>query len=371
MPIVTLLGLYAIIMIGDSIAIEIVFSRPGFGRLILGGIAQRDYVLLQSVLLVYVLSPSYQFCRRCPLVGGSIRASADRVSAWQRSDRALRTGPAGLTRMSGTVRSTILSARSAPSGLCCSCSRPRSARCSRLMIPSTQNILARFAGRAPAWLGADEYGRDILSRLLYAAALRSAIRWSVCSGSSPEVVLGVVASLSRRLSRPACSRDGNILFAFPTVVVGILVLVSLGPGSANVVVALAISFIPRFIRLARAEALSIMQRNFIEAARAAGASGLRIMARHILPNVIGTAVVSGALWTATALRAEATLSFLGLGVPLPWPSWGNLVADGMPNMFSNADLVLYPCLAIVFAVVSFNMLGDALRDYFDPRLVGR
>jgi peptide/nickel transport system permease protein len=95
-------------------------------------------------------------------------------------------------------------------------------------------------------------------------------------------------------------------------------------------------------------------------------SELGIMARHVLPNVFGTAIVSGALWTATALRAEATLSFLGLGVQLPYPSWGNLIADGMPNIFGNPSLVLFPCLAIVFAVVSFNILGDALRDYFDP-----
>jgi peptide/nickel transport system permease protein len=239
--------------------------------------------------------------------------------------------------------------------------------------PLDQNILARFAEpSAQHWLGADEYGRDMFSRILYASRASILIALSsVVVSLLTGVALGVVAAYRGGVLDALLSETANILLAFPTVVVGILVLVSLGPGSTNVVVALAISFIPRFIRLARAEALSIMQRNFIEAARAAGASGLRIMARHILPNVIGTAVVSGALWTATALRAEATLSFLGLGVPLPWPSWGNLVADGMPNMFSNADLVLYPCLAIVFAVVSFNMLGDALRDYFDPRLVGR
>ena len=124
---------------------------------------------------------------------------------------------------------------------------------------------------------------------------------------------------------------------------------------------------PRFIRLVRAETLSIKQRNFVEAARAAGASGLRIIARHILPNVVGTAIVSGALWTATALRAEATLSFLGLGVKLPCPSWA-MTSPMESDMFNNAGLVLWPCLAIVFAVVSFNLLGDALRDYLDPRL---
>ena len=159
----------------------------------------------------------------------------------------------------------------------------------------------------------------------------------------------------------------NLLLSFPTVVVGILVLVVLGGGTGNVVIALSISFIPRFIRLARAETLGIAQRNFVEAARAAGASAFHVMSRHILPNVIGTAIVSGALWTATALRAEATLSFLGLGVQLPYPSWGNLIADGMPYVFSNPTLVLFPCLAIVFAV-SHSILWVTLCATFSIRI---
>ena len=163
----------------------------------------------------------------------------------------------------------------------------------------------------------------------------------------------------------------NLLLAFPTIVLGILVLVALGSGVFNVVIALTIAFAPRFIRLVRAEVLTIKEKNFIEAARAAGASDLRIMFRYILPNVIGTAVVSAALWTATALRAEATLSFLGLGVQLPYPSWGNMTSEAILYIFGNATLVLWPCLAIVFAVVSFNLVGDALRDYLDPRLTDR
>ena len=128
----------------------------------------------------------------------------------------------------------------------------------------------------------------------------------------------------------------NLLLAFPTIVLGILVLVALGSGVFNVVIALTIAFVPRFIRLVRAETLTIKEKNFVEAARAAGASDLRIMFRYILPNVIGTAVVSAALWTATALRAEATLSFLGLGVQLPYPSWGNMTSEAMLYIFGNA-----------------------------------
>jgi len=239
--------------------------------------------------------------------------------------------------------------------------------------PLDQSILQRFADPgAQHWLGADEYGRDMLSRLLHGTAASLGISLaSVIVSLIIGVAVGITAGYRGGVTDMLVSELVNLLLSFPTVVAGILVLVALGSGTGNVVIALSISFIPRFIRLARAETLSIAQRNFIEAARAAGASPLHVMVRHILPNVIGTAVVSAALWTATALRAEATLSFLGLGVQLPYPSWGNLIADGMPYVFSNPTLVLFPCLAIVFAVIAFNLVGDALRDVLDPRLEGQ
>jgi peptide/nickel transport system permease protein len=234
--------------------------------------------------------------------------------------------------------------------------------------PIDQDMLSRFAEPGAAhWLGADEYGRDLFSRILYASRASVVISLaSVVAGIVIGVPIGIFSAQRGGWIDALLAELANTLLAFPTIVVGILVLVALGAGTTNVVIALALSFIPRFLRLARSEALSIKERTFIEAARMAGVSETGLMFRHILPNVIGTAIVSGALWTATALRAEATLSFLGLGVQLPYPSWGNLIADGMPNIFSNPDLVLYPCLAIVFAVVSFNILGDALRDFFDP-----
>jgi len=234
--------------------------------------------------------------------------------------------------------------------------------------PLDQSILARFApASASHWLGADGYGRDTLSRILYASRASLVISIaSVVAGVVIGVAIGIVSAYRGGIIDAIVSELANMLLAFPTVVVGILVLVALGPGAQNVVIALALSFIPRFIRLARAETLAVKERTFVEAARVTGVTDRQIMVRHILPNVIGTAIVSGALWTATALRAEATLSFLGLGVQLPYPSWGNMISDGMPYIFSNPELVVYPCLAIVFAVVFFNILGDALRDYFDP-----
>lgn len=239
--------------------------------------------------------------------------------------------------------------------------------------PLDQSMLARFApSSATHWLGTDEFGRDVFSRLLYAARASIGISlMSVFLGLAIGTLLGLVAGYRGGWIDAAVTEFSNLLLAFPTIVLGILVLVALGSGVFNVVIALTIAFAPRFIRLVRAEVLTIKEKNFIEAARAAGASDLRIVFRYILPNVIGTAVVSAALWTATALRAEATLSFLGLGVQLPYPSWGNMTSESILYIFGNAALVLWPCLAIVFAVVSFNLVGDALRDYLDPRLTDR
>ena len=239
--------------------------------------------------------------------------------------------------------------------------------------PLEQSMLARFAPSSLShWLGTDEFGRDVLSRLLFAARASIGISlMSVVAGLAIGTLLGLVAGYRGGWVDVVLTEFSNLLLAFPTIVLGILVLVALGSGVFNFVIALTIAFAPRFIRLVRAEVLTIKEKNFVEAARAAGASDLRIMFRYILPNVIGTAVVSAALWTATALRAEATLSFLGLGVQLPYPSWGNMTSEAILYIFGNATLVLWPCLAIVFAVVSFNLVGDALRDYLDPRLTDR
>lgn len=239
--------------------------------------------------------------------------------------------------------------------------------------PLEQSMLARFAPSTfTHWLGTDEFGRDIFSRLLYAARASIGISlMSVFLGLAIGTLLGLIAGYRGGWVDVVLMEVSNLLLAFPTIVLGILVLVALGSGMFNVVIALTIAFAPRFTRLVRAEVLTIKEKNFVEAARAAGASDSRIMFRYIFPNVIGTAVVSAALWTATALRAEATLSFLGLGVQLPYPSWGNMTSEAILYIFGNATLVLWPCLAIVFAVVSFNLVGDALRDYLDPRLTER
>ena len=242
-----------------------------------------------------------------------------------------------------------------------------------MQSPFSQSMLDRFAPpSAEYWLGTDEYGRDIFSRVVYATRVSVVISLaSVLIGMAFGTVLGVIAGYRRGWVDRILMEFVNVLIAFPTIVLGILILVAVGGGVANMILALSLAFMPRFLRLARAETMAISEKSFIEAARACGASPWRIMFRYILPNVIGTAIVTAALWTATAIRAEAALSFLGLGVQPPNPSWGNLISDGLQYILTNPGQILYPSIAIVIAVLSFNMIGDALRDYFDPRINDR
>ena len=239
--------------------------------------------------------------------------------------------------------------------------------------PLSQSMLNRFASPSAAhWFGTDEFGRDVFSRVVFATRISVVISLaSVLVGMVLGTLLGVVAGYRRGWVDWVAMEIVNLFLAFPTIVLGILILVALGPGTVNMVIALAMAFMPRFIRLARAETMAIAEKAFVEAARACGASDTRIMLKYILPNVTGTAIITAALWTATAIRAEAALSFLGLGVQPPFPSWGNLISDGLQYILGDPALIIYPSLAIIFAVLSFNMLGDALRDYFDPRLHDR
>jgi peptide/nickel transport system permease protein len=159
----------------------------------------------------------------------------------------------------------------------------------------------------------------------------------------------------------------NAFLALPGILLAIAFVAFMGPGLWNVIIALAISGWVGYARLVRGQVMAVKEREFVEAARALGASDLRILARHVLPNIVQPLIVQAAIGMATAVMAEATLSFLGLGVPPPAASWGSMLNDARSHLFDSPHLVFFPAMAVMLCVLSFNFIGDALRDYLDPR----
>jgi peptide/nickel transport system permease protein len=236
--------------------------------------------------------------------------------------------------------------------------------------PLTQSVLnANLAPSADHWLGTDQFGRDVLSRVIFGS--RSSLLLGVLSPLVAAVagsILGVTAGYFGGIVDRLVGRLIDLLLAFPALLLGILVAAALGPGFWELVAALAVSFAPRFARIARASTLSVRNEPFVEAAVASGVRNQVIIVRHILPNIAGPIVVVLTLWIATAIRLEATLSFLGLGTQAPQPSWGNIIRDGLNNLFGSAWPIISAGMAIAITVLAFNLLGDAVRDVLDPEL---
>ena len=236
--------------------------------------------------------------------------------------------------------------------------------------PLTQSVLnANLQPSADHWLGTDQFGRDVLSRVIFGS--RSSLLLGVLSPLVAAVagsILGVTAGYFGGIVDRLVGRLIDLLLAFPALLLGILVAAALGPGFWELVAALAVSFAPRFARIARASTLSVRTEPFVEAAVASGVRNQVIIVRHILPNIAGPIVVVLTLWIATAIRLEATLSFLGLGTQAPQPSWGNIIRDGLNNLFGSAWPIVSAGLAIAITVLAFNLLGDAVRDVLDPEL---
>src|SRR5512146_2664666 len=236
--------------------------------------------------------------------------------------------------------------------------------------PAQINLPNRLAAPSAAhWFGTDELGRDIVSRIIFGARISMLVGGSVVAFS---LLLGlIVGSIAGyyggRVDRFINVMVMNAFLSFPGILLAIAFVAFLGPGIFNLILALSIGGWVGYARLVRGQVLAAREREFVEAARALGASDLRIVTRHILPNIIQPVIVQAAIGMAGAVLAEATMSFLGLGVPPPTASWGSMLNDGRAHLFDAPHLVLFPAAAVMLAVLSFNFIGDALRDYLDPR----
>jgi peptide/nickel transport system permease protein len=219
------------------------------------------------------------------------------------------------------------------------------------------------------WCGTDELGRDILSRLIYGARISMLVGSCVVAVSLfLGLVVGSVAGYyGGRIDRFFNIVVMNAFLSFPGILLAIAFVAFRGPGIFNLILALSLGGWVGYARLVRAQVLAAREREYVEAAKALGATDLRIITRHILPNIIQPIIVQAAIGMAGAILAEATMSFLGLGVPPPTASWGAMLNDGRSHLFDAPHLVIFPALAVMLAVLSFNFIGDALRDALDPR----
>lgn len=232
------------------------------------------------------------------------------------------------------------------------------------------NIAAKLQGPSLShWLGTDVLGRDIASLLL--AGARSSIVVGLIAvgiGLTVGTLLGLWAAARRGWVEEALMRLTDFGFAFPAILLAIMLTAVWGPGMVNAIIAIGLHNIPTFARITRASARQQWARDYVLAARACGKGAWRISVEHVLPNIVAVLIVQATIQFALAILAEAALSYLGLGTQPPQPSWGRMLAEAQSLIFQAPMLAVYPGLAIVLAVLGLNLLGDGLRDLFDPRL---
>jgi len=235
--------------------------------------------------------------------------------------------------------------------------------------PAAQNLPARLEAPSRAhWMGTDELGRDTLSRTLYGARVSLLVAISVVFGcGSTGLIIGMLAGYAGGwFDRFVNLLLINAFLSFPGILLAIAFAAFLGPGISKVILALVITGWAGYARLARAQVLKVKELEFILAARSLGASHLRILAVHLLPNILQPVLIQATIGMAGAILAESTLSFLGLGVLAPVPSWGAMLNDARSHLFDAPHMVVFPAIAVMIAVLAFNLLGDAWRDWLDP-----
>jgi peptide/nickel transport system permease protein len=236
--------------------------------------------------------------------------------------------------------------------------------------PNRMNLSKRFQGPNPThWLGTDQYGRDILSRVMKGAVNSIIVGVvAVSIGMGFGILLGSLSAFYKKWVDESIMRISDVLYGFPAVLSAILITSILGPGVVNSMMAIGIFNIPIFARLTRVTSLSIWERDYVTSAKAIGRSNAGIIWRHILPNILSSLIVQGTVQFAIAILAEAGLSYLGLGTQPPHASWGRMLQEAQTFMGTSVWLAIFPGCAIALAVLGFNLLGDGLRDILDPKL---
>ncbi len=237
------------------------------------------------------------------------------------------------------------------------------------IAPSAQNWKRLQGPSAVNPMGTDELGRDLLARVIHGAQVSLEVgAVAVLIAVALGLTVGLLAGYYGGFVDAALMRIVDVIFAFPGLVLAIVIAGLLGPSRTNAMIAIGVVYAPAFARVMRAAVLEVLGRPFVEAARALGAGGIRIMLRHLLPNVVAPLIVMVTVYLSTAILSEAALSFLGLGTQPPEPSWGSMLNTSRTYMELQPWYTIFPGLAIMLVILGFNFLGDGLRDILDPRL---
>ncbi|MCD6395487.1 MAG: ABC transporter permease [Planctomycetes bacterium] len=238
--------------------------------------------------------------------------------------------------------------------------------------PLIQDPAIRLEGMTPDHrLGTDDFGRDVLSRIIYGSRISLVIGLaSVLLGMVVGTIVGMIAGYYRGKVETLIMRGVDVMMCFPDLILAIVITAVLGANLVNLVITLGLVMVPRFARLAHGQLLSLTESEYVLAARSIGFHVPRILGRHIFPNIFGELFVAATLWVGVAIRLEANLAFVGLGIAPPTPTWGNMIREGVDVMISAPWISIYSGLAILITILAFNMLGDGLRDIADPRLRG-
>ena len=238
--------------------------------------------------------------------------------------------------------------------------------------PLVQEAAIRLEGASPDHLlGTDDFGRDVLSRIIFGSRVSLIIGVaSVLLGMIVGTAAGMAAGYYRGKVEALIMRGIDVMVCFPDLILAIAITAVLGANLVNLIITLGLVMMPRFARLAHGQVLSLTESEYVVAARSIGLHVPRILGRHIFPNIFGELLVAGTLWIGVAIRLEANLAFVGLGVAPPTPTWGNMIREGVDVMINAPWISIYSGLAILVTILAFNMLGDGLRDISDPRLRG-